>query len=67
MSIDIEKEEAVFLTHSELTNLNRLFGILGEQQLKANWFTKADIESVYSVLEKTRIALDEISLNNGHS
>ena len=59
MSSQFEKEFEVFLTASELTNLNRIFNIIGEESLKANYFTKADIADVYSVLEKVRIAKDE--------
>tara|TARA_B100001063_G_scaffold244727_1_gene278325 strand:+ start:5903 stop:6094 length:192 start_codon:yes stop_codon:yes gene_type:complete len=53
------EEFPIFLTHSELTNLNRIFNIIGEEALKANYFTKADIADVYSVLEKVRITKDE--------
>ena len=60
--MDIEKEEAVFLTQNELTNLNRLFNIVGEEALKANWFTRSDIEDIYNVMEKVRTGLHEIQL-----
>ena len=60
--MDIEKEEAVFLTQNELTNLNRLFNIVGEEALKANWFTRSDIEDIYNVMEKVRTGLYEIQL-----
>ena len=53
------EEFPIFLTHSELTNLNRIFNIIGEEALKANYFTKADIADVYSVLEKVRLTKDE--------
>ena len=59
MSAQFENEFEVFLTASELTNLNRIFNIISEEALKANYFTKADIKDVYSVLEKVRIAKDE--------
>lgn len=59
MSQSIENEFEVFFTASELTNLNRIFNIIGEEALKANYFTRADIADVYSVLEKVRIAKDE--------
>ena len=57
--------EPIFLTHGELANLNRIFDILGEEALKANWFTQNDIEDVYSVLEKVRTGLEEMQLNTG--
>lgn len=62
MSEPFEKEFEVFLTASELTNLNRIFNIVGEEALKANYFTKADIADVYSVLEKVRITMDEAEI-----
>jgi hypothetical protein len=57
------EEFPIFLTHSELTNLNRIFNIIGEEALKANYFTKADIADVYSVLEKVRITKDEAEVD----
>jgi len=63
MSSQFEKEFEVFLTASELTNLNRIFNIIGEEALKANYFTKADIADVYSILEKVRTAIFEAELD----
>ena len=57
------QEYGVFLTQSELNNLNRLFNIIGEEALKANYFTKNDIADVYSVIGKVRRALEEAELD----
>lgn len=54
-----EEEIPVFFTLGELTQLNRLFDVIGEETLRANYFTKADIESVYSVLGKVREGIHE--------
>jgi len=43
-------EQPIHLTLNELQNLNRIFDILGEEALKANFFTKQDIEDIYSVM-----------------
>lgn len=51
------------LTKSELINLNRLFNIVGEEALKANWFTKSDIEDIYSVIGEVRTAIEEMELD----
>lgn len=64
--MDIEKEEGIYLTQGELKNLNRLFNIIGVEALKANYFTKSDIDDIYSVMEKVRIGLDEITLHGGN-
>lgn len=47
MSTPFEQEHELNLTASELTNLKRIFNIIGEENLKANYFTKADIADVY--------------------
>ena len=47
----------------ELKNLNRMFNIIGEEALKANYFTKSDIEDVYSILGKVRTAIFEAELD----
>jgi len=65
MSNDKPIVEPIFLTHGELANLNRIFDILGEEHLKANWFTRGDIEDIYSVLEKVRTGLVDIQVNTG--
>jgi len=57
-------ETPVFLTLSELTQLNRIFNIIGEENLRANYFTRADIEDVYSVLGKVRTAKEELELES---
>lgn len=57
-------ETPVFLTLSELTQLNRIFNIIGEENLRANYFTQADIDDVYSVLEKVRTAKEELELES---
>ena len=62
MSEQFEEEYELFLTASELTNLKRIFNIIGEENLKANYFTKADIADVYSVLEKLIITMDEAEI-----
>lgn len=62
--MNIETEFEVFFTHSEMANLNRIFDIIGEEALRANYFTKADIEDIYSVLAKVRIAKDEAELDS---
>lgn len=51
------------LTKSELINLNRIFHILGKEHLKANWFTKSDIEDIYSVIGHVRTGIEEMELN----
>lgn len=56
-------EHGVFLTPSELINLSRIFNIVGEEALKANYFTKADIENVYSVVGKVKVAIDEAQMD----
>tara|TARA_Y100001968_G_scaffold102797_1_gene92762 strand:- start:6829 stop:7020 length:192 start_codon:yes stop_codon:yes gene_type:complete len=63
----MEQEEAVFFTHAELTQLNRIFNIIGEEALRANYFTKSDIEDVYSVLEKVRTAKEYLELARAHA
>ena len=63
----MEQEEAVFFTHAELTQLNRLFNIIGEEALRANYFTKSDIEDVYSVLEKVRTAKEGLELARAYA
>ncbi|HAU91683.1 MAG TPA: hypothetical protein DCW59_04935 [Alteromonas sp.] len=63
----MEQEEAVFFTHAELTQLNRIFNIIGEETLRANYFTKSDIEDVYSVLEKVRTAKEDLELARAHA
>jgi len=62
MSEQFEQEHELHLTASELTNLKRIFNIIGEENLKANYFTKADIADVYSVLEKLIITMDEAEI-----
>jgi len=57
------QEFPVHLTEMELKNLNRMFNIIGEEALKANYFTKSDIEDVYSILEKVRTAIFEAELD----
>lgn len=57
------QEFPVHLTETELKNLNRMFNIIGEEALKANYFTKSDIEDVYSILEKVRTAMFEAELD----
>jgi hypothetical protein len=47
----------------ELKNLNRMFNIIGEEALKANYFTKSDIEDVYSILGKVRTAIFEAEID----
>jgi len=56
-------ETAVFFTLDELKNLNRTFNILSEEALKAHYFTKADIESIYNVIGKVREGIEEIELD----
>lgn len=63
----MEQEEAVFFTHAELTQLNRIFNIIGEEALRANYFTKSDIEDVYSVLEKVRTAKEDLELARAYA
>lgn len=63
MSEQFEQEHELHLTASELTNLKRIFNIIGEENLKANYFTKADIADVYSVLEKIIITMDEAEID----
>ncbi|MCH2057915.1 MAG: hypothetical protein MK214_15140 [Thalassotalea sp.] len=58
----MENETAVFLNYSELTQLNRIFNIISEDTLRANLFTTADIDDMYSVLEKVREAKEELEL-----
>ena len=61
---DLNSQEfPVHLTDTELKNLNRMFNIIGEEALKANYFTKSDIEDVYSILEKVRTAMFEAELD----
>ncbi len=61
---DLNSQEfPVHLTETELKNLNRMFNIIGEEALKANYFTKIDIEDVYSILEKVRTAMFEAKLD----
>lgn len=62
MSEQFEQEHELHLTASELTNLKRIFNIIGEENLKANYFTKADIADVYSVYEKLVITMDEAEI-----
>lgn len=54
-------EQEISLNVEELTVLNRLFNILGEENLRANFFTRADIDNTYSVLEKVREALFDVT------
>ena len=63
MSDSNSQEFPVHLTETELKNLNRIFNIIGEEALKANYFTKSDIEDVYSTLEKVRTAMFEAELD----
>ena len=63
MSDSKSQEFPVHLTEMELKNLNRMFNIIGEEALKANYFTKSDIEDVYSILEKVRTAIFEAELD----
>lgn len=63
MSDSNSQEFPVHLTEMELKNLNRMFNIIGEEALKANYFTKSDIEDVYSILEKVRTAIFEAELD----
>jgi len=56
-------ETAVFFTLEELKNLNRTFNILSEEVLKANYFTKGDIESIFNVIGKVREGIEEIELD----
>lgn len=53
----------ISLTKSELINLNRIFGIVGEEALKANWFTKSDISDIYSVIGHVLTAIDEMEVS----
>ncbi len=48
MSNDKPIVEPIFLTHGEL----------------ANWFTRGDIEDIYSVLEKVRTGLVDMQLTD---
>lgn len=59
MSNSNSQEFPVHLTETELKNLNRIFNIIGEEALKANYFTKSDIEDVYSILGKVRTTMFE--------
>ena len=63
MSNSNSQEFPLHLTEMELKNLNRMFNIIGEEALKANYFTKSDIEDVYSILEKVRTAMFEAELD----
>ena len=63
MSNSNSQEFPLHLTEMELKNLNRMFNIIGEEALKANYFTKSDIEDVYSILEKVRTAIFEAELD----
>ena len=63
MSNSNSQEFPLHLTEMELKNLNRMFNIFGEEALKANYFTKSDIEDVYSILEKVRTAIFEAELD----
>lgn len=63
MSNSNSQESPLHLTEMELKNLNRMFNIIGEEALKANYFTKSDIEDVYSILEKVRTAIFEAELD----
>ena len=63
MSDSNSQEFPVHLTETELKNLNRMFNIIGEEQLKANYFTKSDIEDVYSILEKVRTTMFESEID----
>lgn len=57
------KEFPVHLTEMELRNLNRIFGIIGEEALKANYFTRSDVADVYSIIGKVRTAIEEMELD----
>ena len=63
MSNSNSQEFPLHLTEMELKNLNRMFNIIGEEALKANYFTKSDIEDVYSILEKVRTAIFEAEID----
>ncbi|MEM7421188.1 MAG: hypothetical protein AAF364_15880 [Pseudomonadota bacterium] len=63
MSNSNSQEFPLHLTEMELKNLNRMFNIIGEEALKANYFTKSDIDDVYSILEKVRTAIFEAELD----
>jgi hypothetical protein len=65
--VSVDNETPVFFTHAELTQLNRIFNIIGEEALRANYFTKSDIEDVYSVLEKVRTAKEQLELENEYA
>lgn len=58
----MNEEIMVPFTHAELTQMNRIFNIIGEEALRANFFTKADIEHVYSVIGKVREGIEELEL-----
>ena len=63
MSNSNPQEFPLHLTEMELKNLNRMFNIIGEEALKANYFTKSDIEDVYSILEKVRTTMFEAEID----
>ena len=63
MSNSNPQEFPLHLTEMELKNLNRMFNIIGEEALKANYFTKSDIEDVYSILGKVRTAIFEAEID----
>ena len=63
MSNSNSQEFPLHLTEMELKNLNRMFNIIGEEALKANYFTRSDIEDVYSILEKVRTAIFEAEID----
>lgn len=63
MSNSNSQEFPLHLTEMELKNLNRMFNIIGEEALKANYFTKSDIEDVYSILGKVRTAIFEAEID----
>lgn len=62
MSDQFEQEHELFLTANELRNLKRVFGFIGEENLKANNFIASDIEDIYSVCEKLVITMDEAEI-----
>jgi hypothetical protein len=62
-----DKTFEISLTKSQLENLNRVFGIIGEEALKANWFTKSDIEDIYGVYGKVLQAIEEKEIDEAYA
>ncbi|MFC4699352.1 hypothetical protein ACFO4O_04160 [Glaciecola siphonariae] len=56
-------ETGIFLTHNELVQLNRIFKIIGEDNLRTHYFIKTDIEAVYEVMGKVCEAIEEMELD----